>query len=100
MGWGFNTTDLAIYPALLGLDPPHSCYGSTLKVYVYPLPDKTRGVLHCQSGQWGLELGTILGSAPHVSFGPSPLQVDRGGRGGGARSPEAGSLENMPRNLR
>mmetsp|Transcript_5369 Transcript_5369/g.20278 ORF Transcript_5369/g.20278 Transcript_5369/m.20278 type:complete len:528 (+) Transcript_5369:180-1763(+) len=55
LGWGFNTTDLAIYPSLLGLDPPHHCYDTQLKIFVYDLPEKTRGVLHCQHGQWGLE---------------------------------------------
>lgn len=54
-GWGFNTTDLVIYPSLLGMDPPHKCYDTQLRIFIYPLEEKTRGVLHCQHGQWGLE---------------------------------------------
>lgn len=54
-GWGFDTTDLKIYPSLLGLDAPHRCYGTSLRIFVYHLPELNRGVLHCQHGQWGLE---------------------------------------------
>jgi len=55
LGWELDFTDTAIYPSLLGMDPMHSCYGTKLRIYVYSLPDMTRGVLHCQAGQWGLE---------------------------------------------
>merc|ERR1711865_93073 len=52
LGWETDTTDLAIYPALLGLQPDHDCYGSSLKIFVYKIHDMTRGVVHCQAGQW------------------------------------------------
>lgn len=54
-GWNLSTTDLVIYPSLLGMDPPHQCYGTSLRLFIYDIGDFTRGVLHCQSGQWGLE---------------------------------------------
>eukprot|EP00927_Polykrikos_kofoidii_P046920 TRINITY_DN41026_c0_g1_i2.p1 TRINITY_DN41026_c0_g1~~TRINITY_DN41026_c0_g1_i2.p1 ORF type:complete len:543 (-),score=81.06 TRINITY_DN41026_c0_g1_i2:129-1757(-) len=54
-GWGIDTTDLVIYPSVLGLDPPHDCYRTKLRIYIYPMEEYTRGVLHCQAGQWGLE---------------------------------------------
>eukprot|EP00746_Dinoflagellata_sp_MGD_P136192 gnl/MRDRNA2_/MRDRNA2_70167_c0_seq1.p1 gnl/MRDRNA2_/MRDRNA2_70167_c0~~gnl/MRDRNA2_/MRDRNA2_70167_c0_seq1.p1 ORF type:complete len:494 (+),score=53.39 gnl/MRDRNA2_/MRDRNA2_70167_c0_seq1:164-1645(+) len=54
-GWDIDLTDLAIYPQLLGLEPQHDCYGTELRIFVYPLHNLTRGVLHCQHGQWGLE---------------------------------------------
>ena len=53
--WAPDLTDLRIYPFLLGLEPPHQCYGTQLRIFVYELPERTRGVLHCHHGQWGLE---------------------------------------------
>lgn len=44
-----------IYPFLLGLGPRHDCHGSSLRLFVYDLPQLTRGTLHCHHGQWGLE---------------------------------------------
>eukprot|EP00928_Gymnodinium_smaydae_P030285 TRINITY_DN22563_c0_g1_i1.p1 TRINITY_DN22563_c0_g1~~TRINITY_DN22563_c0_g1_i1.p1 ORF type:complete len:525 (-),score=33.80 TRINITY_DN22563_c0_g1_i1:50-1624(-) len=60
-GWDVNTTDLVIYPFLLALEPPHDCYGTKLRFYIYNIEDWTpagnaeRGIIHCQHGQWGLE---------------------------------------------
>lgn len=66
-GWDIDTTDLAIYPNLLSLEPKHRCYGSNLRIFLYNIiqdfhsgpssndGEMTRGVLHCQQGQWGLE---------------------------------------------
>lgn len=53
--WALDLTDLRIYPFLLGLTPQHNCYESDLRIFVYDLPQLTRGVLHCHHGQWGLE---------------------------------------------
>lgn len=73
LGWSFNTTDLVIYPSLLGLEPTHGCYGTELKIYVYPLEEKMRGVLHCQHGQWGLEA-----LIPHWLLGSSCVTAEPG----------------------
>ncbi|CAJ1327330.1 unnamed protein product [Effrenium voratum] len=53
-GWKPDLTDLRIYPFLMGLRQ-HDCHGTMLKIYVYKLPELTRGVLHCHHGQWGIE---------------------------------------------
>ncbi|CAE7451306.1 IRX7 [Symbiodinium sp. CCMP2592] len=53
--WAPDLNDLRIYPFLLGLEPQHDCYGTTLRLFVYKLPELTKGVLHCHHGQWGLE---------------------------------------------
>eukprot|EP00928_Gymnodinium_smaydae_P004184 TRINITY_DN11452_c0_g4_i1.p1 TRINITY_DN11452_c0_g4~~TRINITY_DN11452_c0_g4_i1.p1 ORF type:complete len:520 (+),score=36.83 TRINITY_DN11452_c0_g4_i1:195-1754(+) len=60
-GWAMDEQDLAIYPSLLGVDAEdhdgtaHNCYGTALQIFVYSIEDMTRGVLHCQAGQWGVE---------------------------------------------
>mmetsp|Transcript_25662 Transcript_25662/g.51793 ORF Transcript_25662/g.51793 Transcript_25662/m.51793 type:complete len:513 (-) Transcript_25662:77-1615(-) len=54
-GWDIDTTDLVVYPRLLGLEPGHRCHGTSLRIFVYSIGDMTRGPLHCQQGQWGLE---------------------------------------------
>eukprot|EP00931_Biecheleriopsis_adriatica_P065210 TRINITY_DN39808_c0_g1_i1.p1 TRINITY_DN39808_c0_g1~~TRINITY_DN39808_c0_g1_i1.p1 ORF type:complete len:540 (+),score=90.61 TRINITY_DN39808_c0_g1_i1:68-1621(+) len=54
--WAPDLQEMKILPFLLGLNPQHSCYGSNLRIFVYDLPDRTLGVLHCHHGQWGLEV--------------------------------------------
>eukprot|EP00408_Alexandrium_pacificum_P028368 CAMPEP_0171195376 /NCGR_PEP_ID=MMETSP0790-20130122/21366_1 /TAXON_ID=2925 /ORGANISM="Alexandrium catenella, Strain OF101" /LENGTH=520 /DNA_ID=CAMNT_0011660589 /DNA_START=142 /DNA_END=1700 /DNA_ORIENTATION=- len=54
-GWDIDTTDLVIYPRVLGLEPPHRCHGTGLRIFVYDIGDMTRGPLHCQhEGAGGL----------------------------------------------
>ncbi|CAK9001376.1 Hypothetical protein (Fragment) [Durusdinium trenchii] len=43
--WALDLTDLRIYPFLLGLTPQHNCYESDLRIFVYDLPQLTRGAL-------------------------------------------------------
>eukprot|EP00927_Polykrikos_kofoidii_P011303 TRINITY_DN14786_c0_g1_i1.p1 TRINITY_DN14786_c0_g1~~TRINITY_DN14786_c0_g1_i1.p1 ORF type:complete len:525 (+),score=78.07 TRINITY_DN14786_c0_g1_i1:124-1698(+) len=44
------------YPLIFG-SQPQSCFGTSLKVYVYDPPQNlTAGALHCVLGQWGTEV--------------------------------------------
>lgn len=52
--WSHDT--VRTYPFLFG-DLSMSCFGSSVKVYVYDLPEGLRGpVLQCAGGQWGTEV--------------------------------------------
>ncbi|CAE8588209.1 unnamed protein product [Polarella glacialis] len=45
-----------IYPFLFGMRP-NACHGSSLKVFVYDVPENlTSQPLHCVTGQWGTEV--------------------------------------------
>jgi len=53
-GWVADTA--YTYPFLMGMRP-QSCFGSSLRIYVYEVPHElVSPVLHCAHGQWGTEV--------------------------------------------